>query len=521
MHTPCTQNEKVLTAFATAGELVPEQIRFVSPPSTTTPPLPHHQQANTNPVISVFDFWTPATSPAERAADPVLASLLSVGLLSLAQLSAAQPALDAARKSYGQALRLTNAALRDPAAALKDSTMLSVLVLSVYETMADHPGRRSMAAWQQHINGAAALARSRGLAQFQTKAGVRMFMLQVTNTMISCIQNELPMPTDLIELRERLMEMLGGAKAAPGYEICAPIYKILKLKYDIKQGAVTDLEEMLETFNEAGHDFEKAISNFPDAWRYETFRLTDGLRPGFFSTTCHIHPNLHVAAIWNGMRTCRMLILETLCEELNKRFSREPVAAVPARYQLEYQKAKFMLRSVGLSILATVPQFFGLVAPSGDSLDKLTPISSTEETWPPRSGSDWETPPLGDSDELDTGGYDDDESFLHPSLSNPMQAQSPEAVAERYMLLTSETNSLVWPLYLVGLSTASTPAMKAFVVERLHAVFEESGSPQAAQLADAVAKHSQSRRLKLKKSASFGCNGRVAQERQSQKSLVC
>lgn len=438
-------------------------------------------------------------------------------------MAGAQPALDAARKSYGQALRLTNAALRDPAAALKDTTMLSVLVLSIYETMSDHPGRRSMAAWQQHINGAAALARTRGLGQFRSNAGVRMFMMQVSNTMISCIQNELPMPTDLIELRKQLMEVLGGAKAAPGWEICTPIYKILQLKYDIKQGRVTDLEEMLQTFSEAENDFETAVSLFPEAWQYDKFRLANRLRPGFFSTTCHIYPNIHVATIWNGMRTCRMLILETLCEELHRRFARVPVASVPVSYQLAYQKAKFKLKKIGLAILATVPQHFGTVSLSDHTLVKLAPVSSAEEVWLPNPGSDWEVT-LGESEGLDSGVPADEEHFRHPSLSNPMQAQGPEAQAERYMLLASSTNGLVWPLYLVGLSTASTAAMRAFAVDRLHAVYKESGLLQAKHLADAVTRHSllthAPERPRPKVSAKFGCNTHFVNKRQNQRPLV-
>lgn len=417
----------------------------------------------------------------------MLASLSAVGLLGLAQIASTQTALNAARKSYGRALRLTNAALRDPVEALKDKTMLCVLVLSIYETMSDHPGRRSMAAWQQHINGASALARTRGPAQFRSKAGIRMFMMQVSSTMISCIENELPMPHDLIELRKKLMEMLGGAKNAPGWEVCTPIYKILQLKYDIKQGRVNDLDEMLNTFNEADDDFETAISLFPESWNYEKFKLTtDRHRPGFFSTVCHIYPNIHIATIWNGTRTCRMLILETLCEELNKRFSRVPMASVPARYQLEYQKARFKLKSIGLSILATVPQHFEKLSPSDDDLDKIALVSSAEEIWSATTESDLEEP-LGENQNQSCS---DKERYRHPSLSNPMQAHG-EARAERYMLLTSVTNSLVWPLYLVGMSTASSAAMRTFVVERLHAIFEESGLPQARQLADAVTKHSQ------------------------------
>lgn len=77
-----------------------------------------------------------------------------------------------ARKSYGHALRLTNAALRNPDEALKDTTMLSVLVLGLFEASMDH-SPRGLRAWQQHINGAAELARMRGPAQFKTKPGIR------------------------------------------------------------------------------------------------------------------------------------------------------------------------------------------------------------------------------------------------------------------------------------------------------------------------------------------------------------
>jgi hypothetical protein len=157
---------------------------------------------------SLFDLWNPST--ANEESDPVLASVTAVGLVGVAQMTRSQAALEAARKSYGKALQLTNAALRDQAEAVKDTTMLSVLVLGLFE-MIGGSSARTTEAWQKHLNGAAALAKIRGMAQFRSRAGIRMFFMLTQNTMISCIQNELPMRTSLYP-RWRLSPLCRGRK---------------------------------------------------------------------------------------------------------------------------------------------------------------------------------------------------------------------------------------------------------------------------------------------------------------------
>lgn len=314
-------------------------------------------------------------------------------------------------------------------------------------------------------------------------------MMQCQNTMINCIQHELPMPQDLIHLRRQLISLLGGSRKVPRYEICVPIYKILQLKYDIKQGNVKDIDEMLAMFNEAEDDFERAISLFPEEWHYRKFHLTQRQRPGFFNGACHVYPSISVATIWNGLRTCRLLILETMLEELHKRFLHVPVGMVPARYQIECQKAKFKMQRIALAILASVPQHFGLV--SNDCLDALAPVPNAEDLWPQLPESECEAS-LGESESSDSGSDDGEYYCRSPSLSNPMTARGPEAQAERFMLLSSVTNGLVWPLYLVGMSTASSAAMRAFVIDRLHAIHSDTGLGQARKLADFVAGHKRS-----------------------------
>ncbi|CAP69115.1 uncharacterized protein PODANS_7_10740 [Podospora anserina S mat+] len=160
-----------------------------------------------------FDFvrevWKPSRTKRERQVDSVLASLTAVGLMGMASLQRRNDLMDAARKSYGVALGLTKDALKDPAEAVKDSTMLSILILGVFEMMAESPARaRTVTAFQEHVNGAAALARIRGPAQFQTRAGRRMFSMLCQRVVISCAMKDMPMPQHLKELWHEMAKTL-------------------------------------------------------------------------------------------------------------------------------------------------------------------------------------------------------------------------------------------------------------------------------------------------------------------------
>jgi hypothetical protein len=52
----------------------------------------------------------------------VLAGVTAVGLVGVAEMNRSSEVLNAARQNYIRALRLTNAALRDPSEAVKDTT---------------------------------------------------------------------------------------------------------------------------------------------------------------------------------------------------------------------------------------------------------------------------------------------------------------------------------------------------------------------------------------------------------------
>jgi hypothetical protein len=149
--------------------------------------------------------------------DCLKASLVAAGLAGLANVSKSSQLMSHARKEYTSALRNINAALESPADSTKDSTLVSIVVLAIFETTAG-AFQLSLKAYTQHINGAAALIKLRGRSQLNNRVGIAIFFQVTSHLLISCVQRELPMPAEITELRD---EAFGKLLIPCGFHVTA------------------------------------------------------------------------------------------------------------------------------------------------------------------------------------------------------------------------------------------------------------------------------------------------------------
>lgn len=128
--------------------------------------------------------------------DTLVVTLTAVGMAGLANLKNDPGMMAAARQNYVTALHLTNAALQDAVSVRTDQTLTAVILLGVFEvhnllfcdarqtacfltitqtlTCKTH---KSMQSWTNHILGATALLKLRGVEQLQNKTGLRLFQM--------------------------------------------------------------------------------------------------------------------------------------------------------------------------------------------------------------------------------------------------------------------------------------------------------------------------------------------------------
>lgn len=122
--------------------------------------------------------------------DNLMASMKAVGLAGFANVENSLEVMEQARMEYCKALRLTNIALQLSETARKNSTLLSIKVLSMYETVTGS-SQKSLEVWADHIRGASALIKLRGSEQLEMPEGRRLVIHVTSYILITCMQREM------------------------------------------------------------------------------------------------------------------------------------------------------------------------------------------------------------------------------------------------------------------------------------------------------------------------------------------
>ncbi|KAF4123286.1 Fungal Zn(2)-Cys(6) binuclear cluster domain, partial [Geosmithia morbida] len=436
----------------------------------------------------VYDVWRPPGSESGYV-DCVTASMAAVGLAGLSKVTRCGQTMMRARQSYGNALKLTNTALQDPVQAVKDSTMLSVLILGTYEFITGRTPQ-TMAAWKDHVNGAAALTRMRGIAPFRTKAGIRMFLMLCHSVLISCIQGGLPMSQSMLDLRDELGQFTNTND--PTWRIVEPICRALQIRYDIKNGMLRDTDEIVDQLADVEKEFSAIVDEMPRFWRYRCARVNIP-NAAILSSWCHIYPGFAQATTWNGMRTMRVLVQETILEELCSSMARDPDP--PMRHRLMLSKSMRLLELLGDAVVASTPQHFGVVSSrdakshGGGKLEFVDatrppePIVSACPITSPRGRQNQQQQQQQQQNQLQPWPRhptpESPGNSPRPTLLDPTQSCDGRGDPKRFMTLASASNTIVWPLYTLGMSSSCTRETRHYLIDRLDVIHKETGLDQA------------------------------------------
>jgi hypothetical protein len=364
----------------------------------------------------------------------LLPVIKAVGVASLGQQSGRLELHEQAQLLYSKAISATNKALQDVDTARTDEVLGSILLLSLYETLACRKTEVSVQAWQTHIQGALALLTLRGHEQFSTKFGMQLFKQIATCIRIHCLHNALHVPRLLHNLTK-----VARKYASPDditFEHLDSVVPFIDLRADIAQGILTKPEDILAAAENTLIAAESFYNILPSHFNFETVAHTKRC-PEVYGTHYFRFVDHHAAQFWNLTWMTILDLNRIKLRQLEKLFaSALDHQGWDAELATKVAVARQAIVDGTLNVCASVPQFF----------------------------------PPADSEDIKHGS----EKTLN-SPSAPVTGR-PRRPAVGYFL--------IWPLFLAGASAEAPFGVREYIANRLRHIGEVMKLPQALQAAE-------------------------------------
>lgn len=355
--------------------------------------------------------------------------MAAVGLVALANATQRPELAGCALTKYSEAINNINAALASPVESVKDSTLMSVISLGVFE----HVSRQE--SWARHVLGAAAIMVARGKSQFSSPVAIRMFNQVRADLVTACLhwRGARPFPEDMLELQGEANKHADMSNATWLVGVMGPRCAVLLTRVRKNNGGIP-WTELLEEATVIERDLRHAVGILAIQEPYTTTR-NSGWDPSIvYNGRLDYYRDFWAIRVWNNSRNLQMVLYEILCFLLNKVLATDLAPTAREHMELKLRETLQAQSKLGEDVLATVPQ-------------TLKFVSST-------SGA---------------------QSSVYPSFYG--------SVSGGYML--------TWCLYVVGTSVATKSEARKWIIRCLQDIGRNMGISMALELVEDVIKISQ------------------------------
>jgi len=396
---------------------------------------------------------------AERAISAhadLLPAMTLLGVAGLARLYRSADLKTMAAALYGDAIRHLNTALRLPETAKRDSTLLSIHILTYYEAETG-ASRKSFEAWQTHINGAAALLDMRGPEQFLSPSGRTLFVQTVFNLTGVCIHQFVPLPHSLFLMLSQAEAHLHDPENPVLHQLHI-IWRLAELNSAVHHKRITDIDTIIMRTLELDIELADAIDRIGQlpGWGHAVEELDNSFLPdlpAYRQIFEHFLPSQQI----NFARVSRMALNGIIFRTLRRSVS-APLSDV---HQDLLTQTRAIILDLQQDILASIPQYLGMTYMPSFGLG-----GSSKNAKQPAPLSLWSA--WGSND-----------------LVTPL-AQQGDSPPDLPTLRLAGGNGVILLLSAVGNTPLTTPALRRWIVDTLMYIGEEVGIKQALVVAQAV-----------------------------------
>ncbi|EME85043.1 uncharacterized protein MYCFIDRAFT_88647 [Pseudocercospora fijiensis CIRAD86] len=283
----------------------------------------------------------------------LLAAIKALGTAGVIKRTAPRPSADPeARKHYLTALQLTNSALRSPDDVKRDSTLLAIVILGIFEAVSGF--QQNLDTWRDHVNGAASLLQLRGRDQFKTQTGCRLYLQTVLNLIISCLSRRIPIP-DHVRVVHKIAEQYIPDPKDSVWRFTIASMRLADLNARLLPGnfpiSSTQAPHIVEDALALYAEIESALADAPGDWKP---RLVGATGPVVYADYYYVFDSYLVAQMFCGMCSYRIMLIDILRKAVAN--CRTTGYKLPPQQLEQVQYCLGSLRQLQMAILAVVPQ---------------------------------------------------------------------------------------------------------------------------------------------------------------------
>ncbi|CAG8879188.1 unnamed protein product [Penicillium nalgiovense] len=354
------------------------------------------------PSSGFFDYAPAMLAQDDGGNDMLEGAMLAVGFSGLARTTSQADLLTRSMMMYTRTMERVNLALADPQAARRDSTIVSVLVLALYEF-----SKASIDGWKHHIEGATSLLNLRGRSQFSTSTGRQIFKDVFSQLLTNCLRSGSPYPRAYACCASRpptssASRIPTGSPAAawssfwiststfplaatrsfptlpvppppPPLSPPLPIPPTRPLLHPVLPPPLPPRSPVLSRAFEIDYRLESTFSKCPSEWQFTA--KSNSSSNSYDPTRTrrdvnHIYHDVWIASVWNSMRICRILTNHAISHLLLRGANTDSNWFFANNYADRLHQATQTIVRLRDEMLASVPQLMGCATSPAQELQQ-------------------------------------------------------------------------------------------------------------------------------------------------------
>jgi hypothetical protein len=299
-------------------------------------------------------------------------TIKAVGMAGYAKAARRPEMMQTATRSYITAIQEVNNALSQPALALQESTLASILLLAMFEVMV-MSRNQGFSNITGHLNGAISVAALHIKRHKNTGFGLKLMLSLYHSVILNCWVQNIPLPDSLLPIKNHLDEAVPRPNLE--MELLDTLILLINFRHAIAGGSLPSPHAIIAEASALDERIRAFADHIPEDGRFTTVRgaVKNELA---FDGYYHIYTKNFTAHFWNDIRSVRIglhTLISRKCLHLLSLPERQITHDESITTQLDISRA--LICTMAKEICATVPQLAGYL----DRLESLSAHSQGQD----------------------------------------------------------------------------------------------------------------------------------------------